>query len=153
MVGWQWAAAGAVGGVAVGAGVMAIGGRRNGRSQTEPWVLRNSLVVLVVGVAGAIAAFVLTYRATDGARGGGGHDEGRRAVGDLGGPRCRPHHRGRTGRGCPRRRPRSTALILATAHGAVDLALAGHLSRTGKGRADPHDLVDDVLDHLRPDGP
>ncbi len=45
---------------------------------------------------------------------------------------------------------RLTALIQATAHGAVDLALSGHLSTTGKGRADPDDLVDDLLRHLRP---
>jgi AcrR family transcriptional regulator len=45
---------------------------------------------------------------------------------------------------------RVAALILATAHGAVDLALGGHVSRTGKGRADPYDVVDDLLDRLRP---
>jgi AcrR family transcriptional regulator len=45
---------------------------------------------------------------------------------------------------------RLTALIQATAHGAIDLALSGHLSPTGKGRADPDDLVDDLLRHLRP---
>jgi AcrR family transcriptional regulator len=43
---------------------------------------------------------------------------------------------------------RMTALLPAAAHGAVDLALAGHLSPGGKGRATPDDLVDDLLDHL-----
>jgi AcrR family transcriptional regulator len=43
---------------------------------------------------------------------------------------------------------RVAALILATAHGAVDLALSGHLAKTGKGHADPHDLVDDLLSYL-----
>jgi AcrR family transcriptional regulator len=41
------------------------------------------------------------------------------------------------------------ALILAVAHGSVDLALGGHLSSDGKGRADPDDLIDDLLTHLR----
>lgn len=44
---------------------------------------------------------------------------------------------------------RVAALILAVAHGAVDLALSGHLSATGKGHASPGDLVDDLLGHLR----
>jgi AcrR family transcriptional regulator len=44
---------------------------------------------------------------------------------------------------------RIAALVLAVAHGAVDLSLSGHLSRTGKGHASPQDLVDDLLDHLR----
>jgi len=44
---------------------------------------------------------------------------------------------------------RVTALLSALAHGASDLALSGHLSREGKGHADPTDLVDDLLDHLR----
>lgn len=44
---------------------------------------------------------------------------------------------------------RLTALLMAAAHGAADLALNGHLSRSGKGRANPSDLVDDLLDHLR----
>lgn len=43
---------------------------------------------------------------------------------------------------------RVAALVLAVAHGAVDLALSGHLSATGKGHASPDDLVDDLLDHL-----
>jgi hypothetical protein len=38
---------------------------------------------------------------------------------------------------------RITALILALAHGAADLALGGHLSRDGIGHADPADLLDD----------
>jgi AcrR family transcriptional regulator len=43
---------------------------------------------------------------------------------------------------------RISALILAVAHGAVDLALSGHLSTEGKGHARPIDLVDDLLVHL-----
>jgi AcrR family transcriptional regulator len=43
---------------------------------------------------------------------------------------------------------RLTALLLALAHGAVDLALAGHLAADGKGRAGPDGLVDDLLVHL-----
>ena len=50
----------------------------------------------------------------------------------------------------PRGNPeRMTSLLLALAHGAVDLALAGHLSATGKGSADPEMLVDDLLKLLR----
>ncbi|KPM52608.1 TetR family transcriptional regulator [Frankia sp. CcI49] len=45
---------------------------------------------------------------------------------------------------------RLTALLLALAHGAVDLALAGHLAAAGKGRANPSDLVDDLLTYLGP---
>jgi AcrR family transcriptional regulator len=44
---------------------------------------------------------------------------------------------------------RVTALLQALAHGAVDLALSGHLSREGKGRAGPDDLVEDLFRHLR----
>lgn len=44
---------------------------------------------------------------------------------------------------------RLTALLLALAHGAADLALAGHLAKNGKGHADPDDLVDDLLGILR----
>jgi AcrR family transcriptional regulator len=44
---------------------------------------------------------------------------------------------------------RVAALILAVAHGAVDLALSGHLSPTGKGHASPEILIDDLLCHLR----
>jgi AcrR family transcriptional regulator len=44
---------------------------------------------------------------------------------------------------------RLAALMLALAHGAVDQALAGHLSATGKGNANPEDLFDDLLRYLR----
>lgn len=44
---------------------------------------------------------------------------------------------------------RLTALLLALAHGASDLALAGHLAKEGKGHADPSDLVDDLILRLR----
>jgi AcrR family transcriptional regulator len=44
---------------------------------------------------------------------------------------------------------RLAALLRATAHGAADLAVAGHLARDGKGRAGPGDVVDDLLDYLR----
>jgi AcrR family transcriptional regulator len=44
---------------------------------------------------------------------------------------------------------RVTALILALAHGAADLALGGHLSRAGKGHADPGDLLDDLFAMMR----
>lgn len=40
---------------------------------------------------------------------------------------------------------RLAALIQALGHGAADLALSGHLSREGKGHADPEDLVDDLF--------
>jgi AcrR family transcriptional regulator len=43
---------------------------------------------------------------------------------------------------------RVAALILAVTHGAVDLALSGHLSAAGKGHASAEDLVDDVLRYL-----
>ncbi|MBV8134194.1 MAG: TetR/AcrR family transcriptional regulator [Deltaproteobacteria bacterium] len=36
-------------------------------------------------------------------------------------------------------------LMLSLAHGAVDLALAGHLSAKGKGAADPEMLIDDLF--------
>jgi len=45
---------------------------------------------------------------------------------------------------------RLAALLRAVAHGAADLEAAGHLSPTGKGRADAAGLVDDLLAHLRP---
>ena len=45
---------------------------------------------------------------------------------------------------------RVTALILALAHGAADLALGGHLSRNGKGAADPGDLLDDLFRLMTP---
>ncbi|TAJ55507.1 TetR/AcrR family transcriptional regulator [Brevundimonas sp.] len=41
---------------------------------------------------------------------------------------------------------RVSAMLLALGHGAADLALGGHLSREGKGHADPEDLVDDLFD-------
>ena len=40
---------------------------------------------------------------------------------------------------------RLAALILATAHGAADLELSGHLSRGGPGAASAEDLVDDLF--------
>ena len=40
-------------------------------------------------------------------------------------------------------------LMLALAHGAADLALAGHLSATGKGASDPEMLLDDLIGLLR----
>ena len=43
---------------------------------------------------------------------------------------------------------RVAALIRSTAHGAVALALTGHLDATGKGHANPDDLVNDLFDHL-----
>ena len=44
---------------------------------------------------------------------------------------------------------RVAVLVLALAHGAADLALAGHLSGRGRGRADPEDLVADLFRHLK----
>jgi AcrR family transcriptional regulator len=44
---------------------------------------------------------------------------------------------------------RLASLLRAVTHGATDLALAGHLAADGKGRADPDDLVDDLLRYLR----
>jgi AcrR family transcriptional regulator len=59
--------------------------------------------------------------------------------------------RGQAARHLPDGDPeRLAALILAVAHGAVDLALNGHLSPAGKGRARPQDLVDDLFENLRP---
>jgi AcrR family transcriptional regulator len=40
---------------------------------------------------------------------------------------------------------RLSAMLLALGHGAADLALGGHLSRDGKGHADPEDLLDDLF--------
>jgi AcrR family transcriptional regulator len=45
---------------------------------------------------------------------------------------------------------RLASLLLATAHGAVDQALAGHLAVDGKGHASPADLVEDLFHHLGP---
>lgn len=44
---------------------------------------------------------------------------------------------------------RQAYLLLALTHGAVDLALAGHLSPDGKGHASPEDLTDDLLGYLQ----
>jgi AcrR family transcriptional regulator len=44
---------------------------------------------------------------------------------------------------------RLSALLQALANGAVELALAGHLSSGGKGRASPDDLVDDLFGYLQ----
>lgn len=44
---------------------------------------------------------------------------------------------------------RIAVLVLALAHGAADLALAGHLSATGRGHADPEDLVADLFRYLK----
>ena len=43
---------------------------------------------------------------------------------------------------------RLAALVRALAHGAADLALAGHLKAGGKGKANPADLIDDLFDYL-----
>lgn len=48
---------------------------------------------------------------------------------------------------------RLTALLRATAHGAADLTLAGHLSPDGKGRADATGLIGDLLGHLAANHP
>jgi AcrR family transcriptional regulator len=45
---------------------------------------------------------------------------------------------------------RLSALLQALANGAVELALAGHLSPAGKGRASPDDLIDDLFGYLQP---
>jgi AcrR family transcriptional regulator len=44
---------------------------------------------------------------------------------------------------------RLASLMRAVAHGAIDLALAGHISASGKGSADPEMLVDDLFKLLR----
>ncbi|MEU6714023.1 TetR/AcrR family transcriptional regulator [Nonomuraea sp. NPDC046802] len=44
---------------------------------------------------------------------------------------------------------RLASLLRALAHGAADLASAGHLASDGKGHASPDDLVDDLLHYLR----
>jgi AcrR family transcriptional regulator len=43
---------------------------------------------------------------------------------------------------------RLAALLRALAHGAADLASAGHLAPDGKGHAGPGDLIDDMLRYL-----
>jgi len=45
---------------------------------------------------------------------------------------------------------RLASLLRSLAHGAADLASAGHLAANGKGHADPEDLVDDLLAYLHP---
>jgi AcrR family transcriptional regulator len=40
---------------------------------------------------------------------------------------------------------RVAAMLLSIAHGASSLALNGHLSREGKGKASPEDIIDDFL--------
>jgi hypothetical protein len=42
-----------------------------------------------------------------------------------------------------------SSLLRAPAHGAADLAAAGHLGAAGKSRASPADLVDDLIGYLR----
>jgi AcrR family transcriptional regulator len=44
---------------------------------------------------------------------------------------------------------RLASLLRAVAHGAADLASAGHLQSQGKGQAGADDLVDDLLGYLR----
>lgn len=48
---------------------------------------------------------------------------------------------------------RLAALLRALAHGAADLASAGHLAPDGKGHAGPGDLIDDMLRYLRQAAP
>ena len=55
-------------------------------------------------------------------------------------------HAGELGPGNPER---IAYLMLSLAHGAVHLALAGHLSAKGKGGADPEMLIDDLFRLLR----
>ncbi|GAA3436459.1 TetR/AcrR family transcriptional regulator [Kutzneria kofuensis] len=43
---------------------------------------------------------------------------------------------------------RLASLLRSLAHGAADLASAGHLAAGGKGNADPEGLVDDLLAYL-----
>lgn len=44
---------------------------------------------------------------------------------------------------------RVAALLMATAHGAVDMHLSGHLAADGKGRSTPDALLDELIDLLR----
>jgi AcrR family transcriptional regulator len=44
---------------------------------------------------------------------------------------------------------RLASLLRALAHGAADLASAGHLRAGGKGHASPNELVDDLIGYLR----
>ncbi|MFF9478760.1 TetR/AcrR family transcriptional regulator [Streptomyces sp. NPDC014733] len=48
---------------------------------------------------------------------------------------------------------RLTALLLALAHGAVDLSLAGHLSPPGTRPLTAADMVNDLLERLKSAGP
>ena len=50
--------------------------------------------------------------------------------------------------GWPENDERTAALLMATAHGAIDLALGGHLAADGKGGAHPAELIDDLIDLL-----
>jgi hypothetical protein len=45
---------------------------------------------------------------------------------------------------------RVAALLRATAHGAADLAIGGHLSMD-KGHTDVSELIDDLLGYLHPE--
>ncbi|HEY0686581.1 MAG TPA: TetR/AcrR family transcriptional regulator [Steroidobacter sp.] len=45
---------------------------------------------------------------------------------------------------------RTAALLMSLTHGAIDLALDGHLAADGKGRSNPCDLIDDLIDLLAP---
>ena len=45
---------------------------------------------------------------------------------------------------------RVAALLRATAHGAADLAIGGHLAPDGKGHAQAGELIDDLLGHMKP---
>ncbi|GAA5068299.1 TetR/AcrR family transcriptional regulator [Thermocatellispora tengchongensis] len=44
---------------------------------------------------------------------------------------------------------RMAALLRAAAHGAVELALTGHLAADGKGKVAPDELVEDLFGYLR----
>ncbi|MCW4463572.1 TetR/AcrR family transcriptional regulator [Sphingomonas sp. BT-65] len=44
---------------------------------------------------------------------------------------------------------RTAALLMSLIHGAMEMALGGHLSAEGKGRSDPQGLVDDLIDMLK----
>ncbi|MGK6319015.1 TetR/AcrR family transcriptional regulator [Sphingomonas sp. DT-204] len=43
---------------------------------------------------------------------------------------------------------RTAALFMSLIHGSMDMALGGHLSADGKGRADPQGLIDDFIEML-----
>ncbi|MCR4265030.1 TetR/AcrR family transcriptional regulator [Nitratireductor sp. ZSWI3] len=44
---------------------------------------------------------------------------------------------------------RTAAMFMALMHGSINMALSGHLSEDGKGRSDPHGLIDDLIEMLR----